>query len=194
MRILAGIFALFFSFSLACDADYDEVMGVKIGCPASDQLNLIKEEEGSFVLRNPGFFDFGFVIIDNDIVEGLIFNKAYDLTYQNQFKVGGIFIDDLNGLVSSLNERWGRFYSHSDAKKNLGRAAEDIKNGHFDVSAKERIIALKARYVRSVEVVLYSELPLGDKKNRRADLTVLYLSKSLEDARKEAEKDKYSGL
>lgn len=194
MRKLILTLSLLLSFSFACESKYDEVVGVKIGCPISGQMDVIVEQDGNFFLKYPGLFDVGVVLVSERAVESVILSKSYNLNYQNQFVVGDRLAEDLTGIFSSLNSRWGEFSGHKDAKRRLGIAAINIKNGYFDVLERASIETASAKYVGRVDLIVESTLPITGEKERSASIMVAYTSKDLDEGLRELNKEKYSGL
>lgn len=113
MKRLLLLPVLMFGLSFACDQPYEEVAGIKIGCPYEGDLSSgYKDDEDDAILHysesiKGGFFDRAKIkVIDGNIgeVSFIVFSKDHD-----DIRKSG------DALFKALSERWG----DADIKQSL---------------------------------------------------------------------------
>lgn len=96
---------LMLGFSLACDAPYEEIEGIKIGCPYPEELsNGTFKEDGKTTLfersLENSFFDSAEIEVLEGNVEGISLSKIFsDLEELKK---------ERSALFESLDEKWGK--------------------------------------------------------------------------------------
>lgn len=96
---------LMLGFSLACDAPYEEIEGIKIGCPYPEELsNGTFNEDGKTILfersLENSFFDSAEIEVLEGNVEGISLSKIFsDLEELKK---------ERSALFESLDEKWGK--------------------------------------------------------------------------------------
>lgn len=105
MKKLLLLPALILGFSFACDQPYEEIAGIKIGCPYEGNLALgYKDKDDDQIIHfsermKDGFFDrVKIKVLDGNVEEISFLNLSKD---HDDIKSGG------DALFEALNERWG---------------------------------------------------------------------------------------
>lgn len=106
MRRLVLMLILTLGVTFACDQNYEEVEGIKIGCPI-DEAELSEYDfvgpsfPGSFVYvkkgKMDGFFDRKNIFLIDGVISGVHL-------YRNEKPIN---VDELKDLVAQFTEKWG---------------------------------------------------------------------------------------
>ncbi|UNM97330.1 hypothetical protein MMG00_05635 [Ignatzschineria rhizosphaerae] len=123
MKRLFLLPVLIFGFSLACDQPYEEIEGIKIGCPYIGDLSkgTLKEDDERVTLYEyrleNSFFDSAEIEVVEGKIEGLsllkIFNNLEALKRDRGILLGsldkkwgeGVVIGDNEGLIVYVNKK-----------------------------------------------------------------------------------------
>lgn len=187
MKRLFLILLAFLSFAFACEAPYEEIQGIKIGCEFTGGNGFVKKDikslgENYYVLsENVKFFDKMEVETDKDNkVIGIAFLKNYPITLSNMKLQEEKVIADYKQFVDSLENRWGSF-DKSKAKgvySNLGLTGTLFMRDIKEVSANN---SPKSDAIGQIKVFLHFKvndegMMLGDPQD--ATFAIAYLGKS----------------
>lgn len=98
---------LMFGFSFACNQPYEEVGGIKIGCPQDVSFKLSSEDGDSDRLKSykkeltDSFFNTVTIKVLDGNIEQVSFNKLYhEISNQDA---------DWDSMVTTLSEKWGEY-------------------------------------------------------------------------------------
>ena len=102
IRIFATLFIIFSAIANACDQPYEEIDGVKIGCPIelnkwfeeTDANDSSRTAQYSYDIWDRPVSDVSVTTLDNNI-EYVIFNLR------------GLTEEDYQGLLASMEKKWG---------------------------------------------------------------------------------------
>lgn len=114
MRLLL-IPVLMASLAFACDNPYEEIGGIKLGCPVDSSQMKKQAIDGSIVfdewykINNAGPFTFAEAEAYKGNVEALSFVKTYAMSIKSLPVLKGEITSNLKFLIESLSERWGEF-------------------------------------------------------------------------------------
>lgn len=106
MKRLLLLPVLMLGISFACDQPYEEVAGIKIGCPIGSSVDYREYDSGGQIygggavfrkLKGDNFFQSEVVLSLDGVVEGIILGTGDDSATEEDFRA----------LVESMEGRWG---------------------------------------------------------------------------------------
>lgn len=155
MKKLLLTLLLLSSFSFACDLPHEEIAGIKIGCPLSEQGYPNQE---SININNLGFFDYGNINQSNDHATNLTITKEYVVTNNDLSTVMPLVNSDLKVILQELSSRWGVLDIGSGMSQLLNMG-DFSKIGQIGIFTEANIDNISSRTVNKVTAYIYREKP-----------------------------------
>lgn len=113
MKRLILLPVLMLGLSFACDQPYEEVGGIKIGCPYSVEFKSALSDEVNTRIETfkKTLNDSFFTGVDLDVLDGNIEKVSFTKSYEDLRQMN----EELESILVVLSERWGKYYSTDSA-------------------------------------------------------------------------------